>query len=77
MARAPRVREACRVVKKRWRRKGGEEVGEDVSALQSHWRTDILERCIRRTYMWPLCGGSPYGSIERPRSEPEPLTDIM
>lgn len=41
------MRDAWRVVKKRCSRNGGEDVGEDVSALQSHWRTDILdERCV-------------------------------
>jgi hypothetical protein len=35
-------KEEWRVVKKRERRCGGEDVGWDVSALRSHWRTDIL-----------------------------------
>ena len=30
------------MVKKRVRRAGGEEVGWEVSALRSHWRTEIL-----------------------------------
>lgn len=48
MARAPRLREAWSVVKKRVRRKGGDEVGEEVSALQSHWRTEMLRITSRR-----------------------------
>jgi len=37
-------RDEWRVVKKRERRWGGDDAGWDVSALSSHWRTEILKR---------------------------------
>ena len=47
MAREGLRRAECRVVKKRVKRCGGEEVGWEVSAFRSHWMTDILEGIVR------------------------------
>jgi hypothetical protein len=45
MARAEREREECKEEKNLERRNGGDWEGWDDSALQSHWRTEMLHGC--------------------------------
>ena len=66
-------------MKKRVRRWGGEDVGCEVSAFRSHWRTEMLWFAVSERYMH--VGGSirgvPYCTVETTRAEPEALTNIL